>query len=503
MIEGDYEQALAFLAEAPERLRDSREGRLLARDCYLRLGEITRALVELRAALRMGFDPALARQARMLIGRLRETDTNWLPPLHPNGVTLSHTQRNNTVLHILKESLPFFERGYTMRSHMTLRAQQIAGFNPVVVTSLGFPREQGFEVFDQMESIDGIPHHRLDLGASYRLSEIPYDQVLTDQAILTRRLAEHVTPGVVQVGSGYRGYETALVALAVGRSLGVPVIYEMRSFLEHTWTGEIERSETGEYYSRRFAQETRCLREADFVVTIAEAMRDEIVDRGIDPNKVAVIPNVVDVERFKPRKKPEHLIHKYRLDDRFVLGYVSNLGQREGIDNLIRAVGLLRNRGTEVAGFIVGEGPEAERLQALITELGLDDDVVMTGHVPNREIEDHYALIDLFVVPRIDDRAARLVTPLKPLEAMAMGIPVMAADLPALRELVAPGERGLTFRPSDPEDLAAVASILIADDDLRSRFGTAARAWVLAERTLDANAQRYSRLLEYLLGKHQ
>jgi glycosyltransferase involved in cell wall biosynthesis len=228
-------------------------------------------------------------------------------------------------------------------------------------------------------------------------------------------------------------------------------------------------------------------------------MRAEIIERGVPAAKVAVVPNVVDVERFQPREKREDLLRSYGLYDRPVLGYVSNLGPREGIENLVEAVALLRDSGRDVAGLVVGDGPELETLRGLVDERGLGDDFVLTGHVTNQQIEDHYALIDVFVVPRIDDRAARLVTPLKPLEAMSMEIPVITSDLPALRELALPGERGEVFESGNPEALAEVAASLLDSSELRDRIVRQAKQWILAERTVESNARKYGELLGELV----
>jgi glycosyltransferase involved in cell wall biosynthesis len=499
---GEYEAALARLEELAPATRSSRRACLIARDCHVRLGELHATLADVRRALESGPDKALERQARQLVGRIRETDPSWLPDAGP-PLDNYRPADGHRVLHIVKESLPFFERGYTLRSHATFLAQKLAGFDPVVVTSLGFPRQQGFDPFPLTEMIDGIEHHRLDLGPAYNLREVPFDLQLSDQATLTRELAEQLRPALIQAGSGYRGFETALVGLAVAKCLGVPFIYEVRSFLEHTWTGEIERSESGEQYHRRRQQELRCMLEADHVITIAEGMRDHIVARGVPAEKVSVVPNVVDVDRFTPRDADLELQRKYGIEGRPVLGYISNLGQREGIEHLIRAVAILRDQGMDVAGLVVGEGPSGEALERLVGELGLTGHVVLTGHVDNHRIEDHYAMIDLFVIPRIDDLASRLVVPLKPLEAMAMQRPVIAADLPALRELVAPGERGEVFSPGNPKALAAVAEKLIAYPDQRARLARGGRSWVLRERTIAANARRYAKTLLTATGGGQ
>jgi glycosyltransferase involved in cell wall biosynthesis len=491
---GRYEAALELLDGLPRDERSTRRACLLARDCHVKMGELSKALSELRRSLEAGPSEIHERQARLLLGRLRETDTSWLPDAGPpaTGRLMPDERR---ILHIVKESLPFFERGYTVRSHTTFLAQKEAGFDPVVVTSLGFPRHQGFDSFAPGQTIDGIAHHRLDLGPEYRLNEIPFDLQLSDCATLTRRIAERARPALIQAGSGYRGYETALVGLAVARRLGVPFIYEVRSFLEQTWTSDIARSETGEYYERRRSQEIRCMLEADLVLTIAEQMRDEISARGVPAEKIHVVPNVVDVDRFAPRAADPVLRRSLGFEGRPVLGYISNLGPREGIEHLIRAVAVLRQSGVDAGGLVVGDGPARESLQELVTELGLRGHVVLTGHVDNARIEDYYAQIDLFVVPRIDERASRLVTPLKPLEAMAMERPVIAADLPALRELVAPGQRGEVFPPADADALAKVAGELLQDDERRARLARAGRSWVSAERTIAANARRYDAVL--------
>lgn len=471
----------------------------LLRDAYIQQGELTLALQATNAARELSGDPVNVRRARTIEGRILETEPWWLPdPGEVRGSSISPRDRH--LLHIVKESLPFFERGYTVRSHTSFRAQLEAGYSVVVTTTPGFPRDQGISEFEPVDVIDGIPYHRLDLGETYETTSVPYDQRLSDHAAMVLRVAESERPALIQSGSGYRGYETALVGLAVADKLGLPFIYEIRSFLEHTWTADLSRAETGEYYRRRYAQEVRCLTQADHVITIAESMRDEIIGRGVDPARVSVVPNVVDVERFTPREKRADLVERFGFGGKKVLGYISNIGQREGLPILIDALARLRSEGYDVGGLVVGDGPEREALEAQVEQLGLGDHVKITGHVPNEEIEDYYALIDLFVVPRIEDRASRLVTPLKPLEAMAMGIPIIASDLPALAEMVAPGERGLLFEAGSAGSLAETAVVLLDEPELGIDLAKTARSWVQAERTISANAVRYAEIFEEVLS---
>jgi glycosyltransferase involved in cell wall biosynthesis len=238
------------------------------------------------------------------------------------------------------------------------------------------------------------------------------------------------------------------------------------------------------------------------VVTIAESMRDDIVARGIPAERVHVIPNAVDGAAFAPRPPDRDLRARLGLGDAPVVGYVSNLDHpREGHEVLLEAVAGLRDRGRRVACLIVGGGARREPLERLAARLGIASSVVFTGAVPHGEVADHYALIDVFAVPRRDERAARLVTPIKPFEAMAMARPLVVADLPALREIVEPEERGLVFRPEDPEALADAIVRLLDDGELASGMAERGRAWVLRERTWAANGRRYRDLYGELLDR--
>jgi glycosyltransferase involved in cell wall biosynthesis len=174
-----------------------------------------------------------------------------------------------------------------------------------------------------------------------------------------------------------------------------------------------------------------------------------------------------------------------------VLGYISNLSRREGVDFLLRAVKILVGEGLDVGCLVCGDGPELEGLRALAGELGIGHRVRLTGAVPHEDIDRYYQLIDVFVVPRRDDRAARFVTPIKPFEAMALERALIVSDLPALAEIVGAPERGLTFVREDPASLAAVARPLVEDHNARIELGRRARRWVERERSWESNAGRY------------
>jgi glycosyltransferase involved in cell wall biosynthesis len=488
------ERIEALVAAHPDSIRVQR----LRRDIMARRGDLTGQARALHAIHQLDDTDERQDAERLLLGRLVETSPGWLPriPGRPRPVVPAD---ESVVLHLLKESVPYLTNGFTMRSRYNLLAARAAGARPVVVTSLGFPRLLGTTEFPALEDVDGIPHHRLDLGAFYPLEQ-PFDRLLEHQAWLTAAIARRVRPAVIHVSSGHRGYETALVGLALREHIRRPVVYEVRSFFESTWTADPEWSDRGEQYLRRHDAETRAMRAADRVITIAETMRDDIVARGVDPARVTVVANGVDPDAFTPEPPDPALLRRYRIDGRFVFGYVSNIDHpRENQELLVEATARLLHRGREVACLIVGDGKRREEVERLAAKAGVKRWVVFTGRVPHREVNSHYAILDAFVVPRRDERSARTVTPLKPYEALAMARPLVVADLPALVEIAAPDERGLAFRAEDPDALADAIERLMDDRELGRRLGLAGRAWVERERPWSANGPRFQEVYRDVL----
>jgi len=485
--EGRLDEALAAAAEILASHPRTVAAHEIRQAALLRAGEPTTSLAALRSLRRIGDTPERADLDRRLVGMLRESDAGWLPRI-PGPADPIEPAAPGRVLHLLKESPPDRQTGFAMRSHHILAAQRAAGLDPVAVTALGFPRAAG-RVAPAVETIDGIRIHRLDLGAGYP-ADVPPDRYLEDFAWLASGVVHAERPAILHAASGLRGYDMALVGLALRARHDLPLVYEVRSFLETSWSGR-EGAELAELSRRRQAAETRAMTEADAVVAIAEAMREDIVARGVPPERVFVAPNGVDAEQFAPRPPDAELRARHGLHG-FVFGYVSNLDHpREGQELLIEAAARLRSRGRDATCLLVGDGRRRRELEELADRARARDSVVFTGAVPHAEVPAYYAALDAFVVPRRDERAARHVTPLKPFEAMAMERPLVVSDLPALREIAAPDERGLVFAPDDVDALVACLERLMDAPELGRALGSAGRAWVVRERTWAANVPIY------------
>jgi glycosyltransferase involved in cell wall biosynthesis len=229
---------------------------------------------------------------------------------------------------------------------------------------------------------------------------------------------------------------------------------------------------------------------ADLVVTLGEAMREEIVQRGVPADNVIIVPNGVSEEFLRPLPDAAALRASLGIrPDEHVVGLVSSLVAHEGIGTLLEAVKMLNDRGVKARALIVGDGPERTALQRQAVALGTD--AVFTGRVPSARVRDYHAVLDVFVVPRTPDRVCQLVTPLKPVEAMASGLPVVASAVNALSEIVSDRETGLLFPPLDAGALADQLQLLIDSQELRTKLGTSAREWVARDRTWAHNAIRY------------
>ncbi|WDF42777.1 glycosyltransferase family 4 protein [Streptomyces sp. T12] len=383
------------------------------------------------------------------------------------------------VLHLVTNGLPFRHAGYTVRTQKLAEAQLAAGLEPHVVTRIGFPVTQGVLDARPSQHVGGVPQHRL---LPLRL---PYGQAaaLARNAELAAGLVERLRPAVLHAASDHGN---GRVALALRETFGLPVVYEVRGFLEETWLTQAPgRGRDDETYRARRALETFCMREADVVLTLGEAMKAEIVGRGVPEERVLIAPNAVDDDFLGPL--PEGAPVRARLGiapDEFVVGTVGSLTPHEGIGTLLHAGEELIRRGVPLRLLIVGDGPERAGLERLAARLGLDDRVALfTGRVPHAQVRDLHAVLDVFAVPRTDERVCHLVTPLKPVEAMASGVPVAASDVTALRELVEHEVNGKLIKPESPHSWADELEILLYSRNRRSEWGAAARAMVARDRT--------------------
>jgi glycosyltransferase involved in cell wall biosynthesis len=235
------------------------------------------------------------------------------------------------------------------------------------------------------------------------------------------------------------------------------------------------------------------------VVTIAQAMRRELIGRGVPADRIRVAPNGVDTEWFQPVERSRALAERLGLNGGPVLGFIGSFYRYEGLRFLLGAVPALRERVPEARLLLVGGGEEDAALRAAAAPLG--DAVIFAGQVPFAEVRDFYSVTDVFVCPRRRMRLTELVTPLKPLEAMSMARPVVASDVGGLAELIEHDVTGLLVPAESREGLVDALARLARDGEARRRLGGRAREAMIRERSWPRIVQRYVDLYASLRGK--
>jgi glycosyltransferase involved in cell wall biosynthesis len=500
---GDRRGALTALEASPARLAAfslAVDQPTVARSALARLSEHNGARPRLaaRLAYREGRLTDAVRALEAARGwraaRLRKSLLAELAVLDPGSVRLGEQDRPQPaepspgrILHIVTDALPSTSAGYTIRTQEIALGQRAAGMDPHVSTRIGFPVTAGAIDGRAAVTVDGVPYHRLLPWVMPGRMDRLYQAHLARAARLTGRLR----PAVLHAASNYAN---AVIALALRDATGLPVLYEVRGFWEDTWlsrhTGAADLTLSDRYVRTR-ALETHCMTAADLVVTLGEAMREEIIARGVPSENVIIVPNGVSEQFLRPLPDDGGRLRASLgiQPGEHVVGLVSSLVAHEGIGTLLDAVKILVDRGVPARALIVGDGPERTALQRQAAALGLD--AVFTGRVPSTRVRDYHAVLDAFVVPRTPDRVCQLVTPLKPVEAMASGLPVVVSSVRALAEIIADRETGLLFPPLDSGALADQLQQLIASPALRAKLGSAARDWVARDRTWAHNADRY------------
>ena len=238
----------------------------------------------------------------------------------------------------------------------------------------------------------------------------------------------------------------------------------------------------------------------DAVTTICEGLRQDIISRGIPGAKITVIPNAVDIEDFRLGGQPNEALKKdLGLDGKVVVGFIGSFYAYEGLDLLIGAMPMVLQRVPNVRVLLVGGGPQEKALKRQAEELGLADEIIFTGRVPHGDVTRYYDLIDLLVYPRHSMRLTELVTPLKPLEAMAQGKLLIASDVGGHRELISDGKTGLLFKASDPIAFADKIVSTLANSGNWGDIKAAGRHFVEAERSWKMSVDRYQGVYEFAL----
>ena len=399
------------------------------------------------------------------------------------------------ILHVFDHSLPLHS-GYTFRSANILRGQRRLGWETHHLTSPKQIDAQGLE-----EEADGLRFHRTPQphGLFSRLPVVNQWAMMQATEARLGELARQLRPDLLHAHSPVLN---AWPAIHVGQALGIPVVYEIRAFWEDAAVDHGTQREGGLRYRLSRSMETRAVRAADQVVTICQGLRADLTGRGIPGDKIGVVPNAVDIDHFSLSRGPDpELKAKLGLQDNRVIGFLGSFYAYEGLDLLLAALPRILEQAPDVRILLVGGGPQEANLRAQARDLGVSDSVVFVGRVPHAEIGRYYDLVDLLAYPRHAMRLTDLVTPLKPLEAMAQGHLLIASDVGGHKELIEDGETGFLFRAEDQADLAQKALAALNLPDRGAAMRANGRRFVEQERNWDRSIANYKIIYGRALGR--
>lgn len=394
------------------------------------------------------------------------------------------------ILYVATSSLPYHVSGYTLRTHGLLGALMMQGVDIRCVTRPGYPADRS----DSKEAdctgvrvIDGITYETLP-GLHRRKSGL--DVYLLNAAEILAEKARVEGAAVIHAASNY---ESALPALLAARMLGIPFIYEVRGLWEYTSASKKLGWEKTERFHLEEQLESLTVKNSDHVLTLTAALADVLCLRGVDRSNITLTPNSIDVDKFSAKPRNHELALSLGLEeDHFVIGYVGSVVSYEGLDDLVEAIFLLKERLPRARVLIVGEGDVLSDLREQAKARGVLDQMTFCGKVAPGSVQDYYALMDIVALPRKPFTVCQLVSPLKPLEAMALSIPLLVSDVTALREMVVDGKTALVHLAGNARSLADSIEILAKTPALRSMLAENARTEVMESRSWKRVAETIS-----------
>jgi PEP-CTERM/exosortase A-associated glycosyltransferase len=395
------------------------------------------------------------------------------------------------ILHILDHSLPA-QSGYTFRTRALMKAQLARGWDAFGVTGVRHPVPGPAD-----EIVDGIRFFRTD---AIETAPSPLREWREIGALAARidALCDQFQPDLLHAHSPVLG---ALAAHRIARRRDLPLIYEIRAFWEDAAVGNGTGREGSAKYWMTRQLESHAVRAADAVAVICEGLRRDLVARGVDPAKIIVSPNGVDLDLFgDPPPRDDALARELGLENAEIIGFIGSFYDYEGIDDLIAAMPALVAARPSCHLLLVGGGPMAEALQAQAAASPTAAHIHFVGRVPHDMVERYYSLIDILAYPRKRMRLTDLVTPLKPLEAMAQSRLVAASDVGGHRELIEDGVTGTLFASDDPAAMARALAAMLSDRSGWEQMRAAARKYVERDRNWSSNILRYEPVYQKLLS---
>ena len=400
------------------------------------------------------------------------------------------------ILHILDHSIPLHS-GYTFRTRAILEQQKELGWETFHVTSA---KHKVAEL--PIEEVDGLKFYRSKLPTGFFVN-LPIMNQWSIVKTLTERLDEIIPELKPDILHAHSPALNGLAAIKAGKKFNIPVVYECRAFWEDAAVDHGTTKEGSLRYRITKYLETYVFKHVQAVTCICEGLRKDIIQRGIAEEKITVIPNAVDIEKFNYGEEADpQLRQELGLDGKTVLGFIGSFYAYEGIPLILDALPEIIKHQPNTRLLLVGGGPQEQTIKEKVTKTKLEDYVIFTGRVPHDQVQRYYNQVDVFVYPRLPMRLTELVTPLKPLEAMAQGRLVVASDVGGHKELIRNQKNGILFKANDASSLSNSILLLLDNKKKWGNMRQAGRKYVEQERNWSKSVSNYQRIYPRLVNMH-
>lgn len=411
------------------------------------------------------------------------------------------------IAYIASQCMPYTTSGYAIRTHGLTSSLKAKGYDVSVLARHSYPVDRhdfrGTNVSNQVE-IDNVTYnftgikrtqHTINYSDVFNFTrlrkyEFQLEKSIENYAIENKCAILHSASNFVV------GYANSRVA----KKLGLTSIYEIRGFWHLTQATKKQGYIGSEHYNLSEQFEIEAAKQSDYVFTITQALKEILVENGVQESKIHVLPNAVDASKFKLMEKNKELEKELNFQNKVVIGYIGSFVDYEGLDLLLEACALLKdNHGDIFKLLLVGDGEMMQQLRRTVQFLDLQEQVIFTGRIPHDEVQRYYSLIDIAPLPRKGLRVCELVSPLKPFEAMASGKVLITSSVQALAEIVDDGKTGLIFEKDNAKDLARKLDMVLLDANLRKKIGETANQWVLENHSWDVISKRVTDIYDKIL----
>ena len=414
---------------------------------------------------------------------------------------------DNSVIYHASQSMPHTTSGYAIRTHGLVSSLLKHEVDVNTILRYGYPLDRNDFSEDRIKStatVDNVSYHFSHTERKDR-SLINYQEIYNFNSLekyLRRSISTMINystefkPRIIHSASNF---VVGIAGAKAAKELGIKSIYEIRGFWHLTQSTKRLGYENSDHYNLSEQLEIEAAKMSDHVFTITSALKEILIEEGIEADKITVLPNAVDPDKFTIMEKDESLEKRLDFKGKVVIGYIGSFVKYEGLDILLEACSLLYKKVGDIFRLLlVGDGDMMHALRDATRFLQLEDIVTFTGRVSHDEVNKYYSLIDIAPLPRKGLRVCELVSPLKPFEAMASGKVLITSSVKALAEIIEEGKTGLVFEKDNAEQLAERLESVIVDEKLRKDIGKNARKWVVENHSWDLIAKRVTDVYDKL-----